>query len=169
MKIDPIKEGMTKMFCEKCGTKLENNSCSNCGFIKFHNPIPVAVALVPVIKDKITYLLGVVRNIEPKKGEIALPGGFQEIETIEEALKREVFEECNLSVEIDKTKSPIVSSTEPVPNRVLIFIPCKALDYNSINWNFTNDETQKLCLIDTSTSLAFPLHQKASRSFLENL
>lgn len=41
------------MFCEKCGTLLENYKC---GFEKFKNPIPVAVALIPVIKDNKTYL-----------------------------------------------------------------------------------------------------------------
>lgn len=157
------------MFCEKCGTKLNDNTCPSCGFIKFHNPIPVAVALVPVIKDGAVFLLGVVRGIEPKKGHIALPGGFQEIENILTTLVREVQEECNITVEVDPKVRPLVLSTEPVPNRLLVFIQTKALNYSDIDWSFKNEETEKLCLISLDTPLAFPLHEKAARECLKAL
>lgn len=37
----------------------------------FSNPVPVAVALVPFDGQ----LVGIRRGIEPKKGQIAFPGG----------------------------------------------------------------------------------------------
>jgi 8-oxo-dGTP pyrophosphatase MutT (NUDIX family) len=157
------------MFCEKCGTPLENNKCGKCGFEKFINPIPVAVALIPVIKDNKTYLLGVRRNINPKKGEIALPGGFQEIETINEAIIREVHEECGIKITVDESKSPQVYSSEPTPNRLLVFIQAHPIQYNDIDWNFKNEETQELVLISRKLNLAFPLHTKAMINYFSKI
>ncbi len=40
--------------------------------MSFSNPVPVAVAVVPY-KNK---LIGIRRGIEPRKGQIAFPGGY---------------------------------------------------------------------------------------------
>lgn len=157
------------MFCEKCGSQLVDNKCI-CGFIKFYNPIPVAVALIPVNDNKIFKgFLGVKRGIEPKKGEIALPGGFQEIETIESALIREVQEECGLTVSINSSIQPLVSSSAPNPNRLLVFLVTDPVESSEINWEFSNAETEALVLIKEPDSLAFPLHTKAKNYFFEKL
>lgn len=155
------------MYCEKCGTQLDKNKCPKCGFEKFHNPIPVAVGLVPVIKDGKTYLLGVRRNIEPQKGHIALPGGFQEIEDIKLTLVREIKEECDFDVMVDDNIDPLVYSSEPIPNRLLVFFTTKPYSFNRVNWDFKNEETQELCLISEDTKLAFPLHEKAVKAFFK--
>ncbi len=155
------------MYCEKCGNKLENNKCNSCGFEKFFNSIPVAVAIIPVMDHGALKVLTVRRNIEPKKGHLALPGGFQEIENIVDGLKREVQEECELSVEVDEKYNQLVLSSDPNPNRTLIFFVCKEINKDLINFNMINSETSEMCLINDKDSLAFPLHEKAVKWFFK--
>lgn len=157
------------MFCEKCGLQLVDNKCT-CGFIKFYNPIPVAVALVPITENGVFQgFLGVKRGIEPKKGEVALPGGFQEIETIEAALAREVEEETGLAVSINQAFHPLVFSSEPNPNRLLVFMVTNPIEKSNVNWDFSTSETEALSVIGESDSLAFPLHTKAKNYFFKKL
>lgn len=40
--------------------------------MSFSNPVPVAVAIVPFDGK----LIGIRRGIEPRKGQVALPGGY---------------------------------------------------------------------------------------------
>lgn len=47
-------------------------TCAECGHISYLNPVPVAVALVPIDGG----LLAVRRGIEPGRGQLALPGGY---------------------------------------------------------------------------------------------
>ena len=60
------------------------------------------VAVHPLVfKDE--HLLLVKRSKEPSKGKWSLPGGRIELgETVYEAAKREVFEECSIEIEIDR-------------------------------------------------------------------
>jgi ADP-ribose pyrophosphatase YjhB (NUDIX family) len=69
--------------------------CGACGYIYFHNTA-AAVAGIIEIKGKILLIR---RAIDPKKGWYDLPGGFVDYkESIDEALIREVKEECNLDI-----------------------------------------------------------------------
>ena len=60
------------------------------------NPVPT----VDGILQRGSKILMVRRKNEPYKGRLALPGGFvDESETVEDAFRREVFEETTLEVE----------------------------------------------------------------------
>lgn len=60
------------------------------------NPVPT----VDGILQRGSKVLMVRRKNEPHKGRLALPGGFvDEGETVEDAFRREVLEECALEVE----------------------------------------------------------------------
>lgn len=157
------------MYCEKCGTLLDKNKCPNCGFEKYFNPTPVAVALVPVKKDGKIYLLGVKRGIEPQKGALTLPGGFQEIESIQEATVRELLEETNINLKnVPLHKNSLVLSTTD-RTKVLIFSQFDTVpDFSDIDFTFKNDETQGIVLLDENSQLGFPLHQIALKWFYEN-
>lgn len=89
-------------FCPKCGSKkIENHNdrkwlCPECGFDLYNN---VASAVGVIITDKNHNILLEVRAKEPRKGFLALPGGFVDPdETAEEAAIRECKEEIGAEV-----------------------------------------------------------------------
>jgi len=94
-------------YCPLCATPLQTGMiegrkrkyCSECDFIDYKNPLPVALAVA--VKNK-TFLL-IKRGIAPKKGMWASPSGFIEVgETPEEGCLRELKEETGVSGEIVK-------------------------------------------------------------------
>ena len=89
--------------CPMCGSKkIENHGdrkwlCPDCGFDLYNN---VAAAVGIVIYDKYDNILFEVRAKEPRKGFIAVPGGFVDFgESAEEAVIRECREEIGVPVE----------------------------------------------------------------------
>lgn len=84
--------------CTSTNIEFPNNIrffCHDCGFTYFHN-IAAAVAVVFTHKNQILFT---VRNAEPDKGKLDLPGGFIDPkETAEEAACREIKEEMGLEV-----------------------------------------------------------------------
>lgn len=94
--------------CPKCGSKkiqyLENKKwlCPECGFDLYNN---VAAAVGLIICDSDGNVLMETRAKEPRKGFLALPGGFcNPDESAENAALRECFEETGLRVESDSLK-----------------------------------------------------------------
>src|SRR3954462_11076999 len=86
--------------CSYCGTAYEPDipwprMCVHCGETTWLNPLPVALAMMPVIgEDGRTGLLAVRRGIEPMLGEIGLPGGFiEEGESWQPGAVRELWDE----------------------------------------------------------------------------
>jgi len=90
-------------FCPKCsGSAYVKNDkkivCAKCGFELYFNTAAAAAAL---IFDKEGRLMVIRRNHEPQKGLLDLPGGFVDFgEDGETAIKREVFEELGIDVEV---------------------------------------------------------------------
>ncbi|WP_339725678.1 NUDIX domain-containing protein [uncultured Paraglaciecola sp.] len=91
------------MFCVKCaqpslvkqGEKAYR--CNLCDFVYFHN---VAAAVCGVIVCQGQMLL-VERAQQPCKGKLDFPGGFVDYnESNEQALKRELFEELQLTINV---------------------------------------------------------------------
>lgn len=89
--------------CPKCGGEFKDNNikskkCTNCSFTYYFNPSSAVVALIFNTQGE---LLVSTRAHEPAKGMLDLPGGFVDsYETAEEAITREVYEECNLRVRV---------------------------------------------------------------------
>ena len=88
--------------CPMCGSKkIENHGnrkwiCPDCGFDLYCN---VASAVGVVIRDRYNNVLFEVRAKNPRKGFIALPGGFVDFgESAEEAVIRECREEIGAEV-----------------------------------------------------------------------
>ena len=84
--------------CTSTNIEFPNNVrflCHDCGFTYFHN-IAAAVAVVFLHSDRILFT---VRNMEPDKGKLDLPGGFIDPEeTAQEAACREVREELGMTI-----------------------------------------------------------------------
>ena len=90
-------------FCPKCGGKkisyIDNRKwgCADCGF-KLYNNVAAAVGII--ITDKNDNVFFEVRAKEPRKGFLALPGGFCDPdETAEHAALRECKEELDPQIE----------------------------------------------------------------------
>ncbi len=101
---------MTNSFnmCPMCGSKRVENPgkrkwiCHDCGFDLYNN---VAAAVGIVIYDKNDNVLFEVRAKEPRKGFIAVPGGFVDFdESAEKAVVRECREEIGVDVEPSAVK-----------------------------------------------------------------
>lgn len=154
---------------------------------QFKNPTPVAVAIIPVqtqveytfngltISVPIQLAVYARRNIEPKLGMLALPGGFvNEMERLETGGKREVKEETGL--EITEDEFQLFRSEITPNNRNLIFgiTPTRTLDVlKELEENWKNDETirsetQGFVIAGLNVpDAAFPLHQKALGKYLD--
>lgn len=89
-------------FCPNCGSqKIENRNdrkwlCPECGYELYNN---VAAAVGVIIFDKFNNVLFELRAKEPRKGFLALPGGFVDPdETAEDAMIRECKEEIGTEI-----------------------------------------------------------------------
>lgn len=83
--------------------------CTACERILYENPVPATAA---VVFENDGAVLLVKRNVEPKKGQWCLPGGFIEVdETPEAGCLRELKEETNLSGRIDRLLGVYVSDS----------------------------------------------------------
>ena len=89
-------------YCPKCGSSGFNVSgdrslkCDSCGFHYYINASAAVAALVTNGDGK---LMMVTRAIEPHYGKLDLPGGFVDHnESVEEAVKRELYEELGMKV-----------------------------------------------------------------------
>jgi ADP-ribose pyrophosphatase YjhB (NUDIX family) len=113
--------------CSACGAAYADittypRRCHACGLAVWANPIPVAVALVPIVRDGRTCLLVVRTGLEPGRGKLTLVGGFiEEHESWQVAAAREVREETGLVIDPAAMRLFDVASSEPRPDRLLVF------------------------------------------------
>lgn len=94
-----ILDHTTFLHCPRCASKdiasHEGKAikCPDCGFLYFHN---CASAVAGILEYEGKIILGV-RERDPLKGMLDLPGGFVDYnESLEQALSREIQEELNL-------------------------------------------------------------------------
>jgi ADP-ribose pyrophosphatase YjhB (NUDIX family) len=133
-------------YCPRCASPSleahENNAvhCRDCGYLYFHN---TAAGVAGIVEVGNTILL-VKRAHEPMAGYLDLPGGFVNYhESLEEALIREVREECN--IEISNLRYFISSNNTYVYHDVRYFtvdsvFRCTAADVSGLRMSIENTE-----------------------------
>lgn len=170
-------------FCSYCGAAFPEaaeptaprypRTCPACATTVWANPIPVSVVLVPITglaSDGRRGLLVVRRAIEPRAGKLALVGGFlEEHETWARGGAREVLEETGVRVEETSLTPLWFTSTEPRPNRVLLFSVAAPIAHDALDAFAPDHETVERGVIFGTQNLdevfAFPLHIEAARRF----
>ncbi len=159
--------------CSYCGTAFPAGvgwprTCVHCGETTWLNPLPVAVVLLPVRGqgDGATGRPGLVvirRDIEPARGQLALPGGFIEIgETWQEAAVRELREETGLLADPGQIRLFDVASTTGTIN---IFALLPARDITELPASAPTDEATEWLVVTAPRRLAFPSHTDAMAAY----
>jgi ADP-ribose pyrophosphatase YjhB (NUDIX family) len=168
---------MKDAYCSHCGaahaTPLDYpRTCPNpeCRATVWANPIPVSVVLAPVVCGDRTGLLVIRRAIEPRRGRLALVGGFLEAhESWQRGGAREVREEAGATVDPAGLEPFWFASSEPRPDRVLLFSVAAPLRDVELPPLPANPEVDERGLIFGPEGLedvfAFPLHVEAARRY----
>lgn len=161
--------------CSYCGARYDEpltypRTCKECSTQVWANPIPVSVILLPVLMAGRTGLLVVRRAIQPRMGKLALVGGFlEEHETWAEGGVRELREETGVVISPDVLAPFWFTSTEPRPNRVLLFSTAQPVSAASFAPFVVTNETDERGLVFGPGGLedvfAFPLHVNAARRY----
>jgi ADP-ribose pyrophosphatase YjhB (NUDIX family) len=108
-------------FCPRCGEPPtvdypRSIACPSCDYVAFYNPKPVACA-IPRDEDGNVILLR--RGFEPGAGLWTFPGGFVDLgESVEEAARREVREELEIDIDLER----LVGVYSRAEDRVLLVV-----------------------------------------------
>lgn len=155
--------------CPHCGHPFADTTdwprrCGACGRTHYRNPLPVAVALLPVREKSGTALAVIRRGIAPARGELALPGGFMETgETWQQAVTRELAEETGITADpADVRLADVLSDTD---GHLLVFGLLPTLDAAALPPFTPNDEATDLTLLRAPAPLGFPLHTRAAAAW----
>lgn len=158
--------------CPYCGAAYPHGvawprDCAVCGETLWLNPLPVAVALLPVERDGRRGLVVVRRDIEPSRGELALPGGYIELgETWREAAVRELREETGLLATAADATLFEVREGERTLN-VFALLPPR--DARTLPEPSATDEATEWLVIDEPVPLAFPAHAAVVRAYFSSV
>lgn len=151
--------------CSYCGHRFAQEQpwprrCAGCGQTSFLNPLPVSVMLVPVEGG----LLAVRRGIEPRKGQVALPGGYINLgESWQEAGARELWEETG--VRIDPGEVEVFQVRSAPDGTVLIFGLARERKGTELPPFVPTEETSERVVLPAPAELAFPLHTEVVRDY----
>ncbi|MCX5379564.1 NUDIX domain-containing protein [Streptomyces sp. NBC_00091] len=156
--------------CSTCGALFDTASwprtCATCGAVAYRNPLPVAVALLPVEDAAGTGLVVITRTIEPARGGIALPGGFVDFgEDWRAAVVRELREETGIEAPASEVALADVLSSPA--GHLLVFGLLPPRQASTLPPSTPTDETTGWHILHTPTELAFPLHTQATAAWFK--
>ncbi|MDF6022364.1 NUDIX domain-containing protein [Streptomyces sp. JH34] len=155
---------MKDSHCGYCGSPYASGTwprtCTECGRTAYRNPLPVAVALLPVTEAQGTGLVVITRTIPPHRGGTALPGGYiDETEDWRHAVVRELREETGIRAHgADVRLADALSSPD---GHLLLFGLLPPRPASELPPSAPTDETSGYDVLRTPGELAFPLHTRA--------
>jgi ADP-ribose pyrophosphatase YjhB (NUDIX family) len=130
----------------------------------WRNPLPVAVALLPVDTDDGRGLVVVQRDIEPARGQLSLPGGFIELgEAWREAAVRELSEETTIEAEPDEVRLFDVHSAPS--GTLLVFGLLPPRPASALPPSVPTEEATGYEIALHARRLAFPTHTRAMADY----
>jgi 8-oxo-dGTP diphosphatase len=157
--------------CSYCGAAFPQGAgwpreCAACGRTTWRNPLPVAVALVPVRTAAGPVGLVVVRRtIEPGYGQLGLPGGFMEVgEDWRQATVRELREETGIPAEAAEVRLFDVHST-PTTHNLLVFGLLPQREAADLPEVAATEESSEWLVLTEPTELAFSTHTQAMADY----
>ncbi|MEU6932632.1 NUDIX domain-containing protein [Streptomyces sp. NPDC046374] len=155
--------------CSSCGARYPADAawprtCAVCGTTAYRNPLPVAIALLPVTGPDGTGLVVITRTIEPQAGRVALPGGFVDFgEDWREAVVRELREETG--IQAAATDVRLADALSSPAGHLLVFGLLPPRPAATLPASTPTDETSGHHVIHAAEELAFPLHTEAVRRY----
>ncbi|MFA4845133.1 MAG: NUDIX domain-containing protein [Patescibacteria group bacterium] len=159
-----------------CGYRFEGNAyprvCQCCDNEFWDNPTPVIAVLQPIVDDELLRGLVVIRrSIKPCIGELALPGGFLEIEPWQVGGARELNEEGVAEIHPESLLpfAPYPFDSPRNRRRLMIFCVAKPIHETKLPPFRPNPETSERLIIWEPTELCFATHTEAVRRFFETL
>ncbi len=160
--------------CHFCGASYPTESkefprtCAVCGKITYRNPLPVVVALIPVVlRNQLLGVLAVRRAIPPHVGKLALPGGYiNDGETWQAALIREVLEETGHRIHPDELDDVLFVRSAP-DGTLLLFADVDSITAAQAKRLKATEEALEITVTDDPLQMAFPLHQEAVARFMQ--
>jgi ADP-ribose pyrophosphatase YjhB (NUDIX family) len=161
---------MRHSHCGYCGTAFPAGAafprtCPGCGQMTWHNPLPVAVALVPVRTGTRTGLVVVRRGIEPGYGKLGLPGGFMEVgESWREAMVRELREETTIVADPATVRLFDVHST-PTGHTLQVFGLLPVHTPADLPPVVRSEETLEWFVVTEPQELVFSTHTQAMADY----
>lgn len=160
--------------CSYCGQLFPADlpwprGCDHCGETSYRNPLPVAVALLPVRNGDDPPGLAVIRRtIEPGRGLLALPGGFIDHgESWKQAVARELREETGIPADAEEVRLADVLSDRT--GHLLVFGLLAERDATALPPPVPTGETEGWEFLPAPVELAFPLHTRAARCWFDGL
>ncbi|MCX5408624.1 NUDIX domain-containing protein [Streptomyces sp. NBC_00335] len=156
--------------CSTCGALFDSadwpRTCPSCGAVAYRNPLPVAVALLPVEDELGAGLVVITRTIEPALGGIALPGGFMDFgEDWRESVVRELREETGIHA--PACEVALADTLSSPAGHLLVFGLLPVRPTASLPASTPTDETTGWHVLRGPEQLAFPLHTRAAAAWFE--
>ncbi|WNI25956.1 NUDIX domain-containing protein [Streptomyces sp. ITFR-16] len=163
---------MRNAYCGSCGAPYTAlpapdtwpRTCAACGDTAYRNPLPVAVALLPVTGPDGGGLVVITRTIEPALGGTALPGGFiDHAEDWKHAVVRELREETGIEARQDDVR--LADALSDPAGHLLLFGLLPERPADTLPPSVPTDETSGYAILRAPAPLAFPLHTEAVHSW----